>query len=234
MKRGPIAFALAASLVIHLALAVLLGRWFPGELGTATKPATLPEMNVVVLREAESAPAARLPASPKPSPRVSSPPSRPARTGALASTEALRPESRAAPAEAPDIPAVHTASPSSDAAPSRSEAPAMAPGSSAEAGRESMPSPAQVALVQASYLRTPLPPYPPAARRLGQHGVVLVRVYVNREGRPDEVRLARSSGVEALDEAALGAVSGWRFAPARRGAEPVASWIEVPVRFRLE
>lgn len=236
MKRGPIALALAASLVIHLALAVLLGKWFPGELGTATKPATLPEMNVVVWREAESAPAVRLAAPPLPKlfPRVPPPPGSPERTHELASTEAPPPESREAPAEAPDIPAVRTASPSSDAVPSRSEAPAMAPGSSVEAGRESAPSPTQVTLVQASYLSTPLPPYPSDARRLGQHGVVLVRVYVNREGRPDEVRLARSSGVRALDEAALGAVSDWRFAPARRGGEPVASWIEVPVRFRLE
>lgn len=227
MKRGPITIALAASLALHLAGAVLIGKWFPGELGIAAKPATLPELSVVVLREAETgnAPAVKLPAPPlrKPFPGVSPPlliPAEPA-SGILTSAKVPQMDSGASP-------------PHSNGAPSPSEAPATAPGPSAEAGKESAPSLAQAALVQASYLYTPLPPYPPAARRLDQHGVVLVRVYVNREGRPDEVRLARSSGVGVLDEAALGAVSGWKFAPARRGAEPVASWIEVPVRFRLE
>lgn len=85
-----------------------------------------------------------------------------------------------------------------------------------------------------AYLHTPLPAYPSSARRSGQQGVVLARVLVSREGSPNQVRLAKSSGFEALDQAALEAVKGWRFVPARQGAEPVASWIEVPVRFRLE
>lgn len=231
MKRGPITVALAASLAIHLALAVLIGKWFPGELDSAAKPATLPELNVVVLREAENAPAVKLPAASLSKPFTrDSPPT--ASRAPLAFAEAPQLESRSTPAEPPDIPAARAARSPVEAAPS--QAPASAPIPSAETGREFASSLAQATLVQASYLHTPLPPYPPAARRLGQHGVVLVRVYVNREGRPAEVRLAKSSEVEALDEAALGAVSGWRFTPARQGAEPVASWIEVPVRFRLE
>jgi len=30
------------------------------------------------------------------------------------------------------------------------------------------------------------------------------------------------------------AVRKWRFRPARRGDEQIVSWVEIPVRFRLE
>jgi protein TonB len=36
-----------------------------------------------------------------------------------------------------------------------------------------------------------------------------------------------------LDEAALKAVQGWSFVPARRGSTPFATEVDVPVRFRL-
>lgn len=109
-----------------------------------------------------------------------------------------------------------------------SAAPAAVAAPSTDAGKPAGP------WLQAGYLHTPPPPYPPSARRLAQEGVTLARVYVGEDGRPVEVQLAKSSGFAVLDEAALGAVRGWRFFPARRGAEPVASWIEVPLRFRLD
>lgn len=85
----------------------------------------------------------------------------------------------------------------------------------------------------AAYLNNPPPAYPLSARRLGQQGLVLVRAYVNRSGRPEQVTLAKTSGVASLDEAALNAVRQWTFIPAKRGAESVDAWVEVPVRFRL-
>lgn len=79
----------------------------------------------------------------------------------------------------------------------------------------------------------PLPPYPPQARRANQEGVPLVKIEVGADGRPGAVSLARSSGFPLLDEAALRGVTRWRFEPARAAGVPVASQVEVPVRFSL-
>lgn len=69
--------------------------------------------------------------------------------------------------------------------------------------------------------------YPEEAVRRGQQGEVLLRIRIGSDGVPNEIRIARSSGVRVLDDAA------------RRGvvrAAPLPSspgWVEVPVRFRL-
>ena len=86
----------------------------------------------------------------------------------------------------------------------------------------------------ASYLRNPAPHYPLAARRTGEQGTATVRVLVTAEGLPARVALEKSSGSTHLDTAAVEAVKGWRFAPARRGTEAVEGWVLVPIVFRLE
>ena len=86
----------------------------------------------------------------------------------------------------------------------------------------------------AAYLRNPAPPYPLAARRSGQQGTTTVRVLVTPDGLPARVDLEKSSGSTHLDHAAVEAVKGWRFTPARRGTEAVEGWVLVPIVFRLE
>jgi periplasmic protein TonB len=90
------------------------------------------------------------------------------------------------------------------------------------------------ASVNAAYLHNPLPRYPAAARRAGEQGTVMLRVLVSRDGTTARVEVERSSGSPHLDAAARETVKAWRFAPARRGAETIESWIVVPVVFRLE
>lgn len=77
------------------------------------------------------------------------------------------------------------------------------------------------------------PAYPRLARRHGQEGTVKLRVKVGADGLPQAVELALSSGFELLDQAALEAVRGWRFEPARRNDQPVADEVIVPLRFYL-
>jgi protein TonB len=84
------------------------------------------------------------------------------------------------------------------------------------------------------YLYNPPPDYPPRARRLGLEGEVLIRTRVLPSGESDQLVLKRSSGYALLDEAAMEAVRKWRFRPARRGDKQIISWVEIPVRFRLE
>jgi len=85
------------------------------------------------------------------------------------------------------------------------------------------------------YNVNPKPPYPMLARRLGAQGVVLLRVQVREDGTVAAVELARSSGFALLDDSATRTVrESWRFLPARVDGAPVASWVEVPIRFVLE
>lgn len=86
----------------------------------------------------------------------------------------------------------------------------------------------------AAYLRNPQPPYPLAARRNGESGTVLLKVFVTKEGAAGRVELDRSSSFAALDRAALEAVKLWRFVPAKRGEESLDAWVRVPIVFRLE
>ncbi|ATB30250.1 energy transducer TonB [Melittangium boletus] len=79
------------------------------------------------------------------------------------------------------------------------------------------------------------PHYPRRARSEGIEGLVLVRLIIGVDGRvePDSPRVLRS--VAALDEAALAAVSQWRFSPALgRQGRPVRVIVEIPVQFSLK
>ncbi len=85
----------------------------------------------------------------------------------------------------------------------------------------------------ADYLNNPKPGYPSISRRLGEEGVVMLRVYVSAQGTPDQIQLLKSSGFARLDQAAQEAVARWRFIPARQGKIATAAWVQVPVSFQL-
>jgi len=85
----------------------------------------------------------------------------------------------------------------------------------------------------AGYLNNPAPVYPKAAQRLGMQGRVVLRVRVLASGQVGAVEVKQSSGKELLDEAALSAVKGWTFAPAKRGNTPIDAWTQVPIEFKL-
>lgn len=86
----------------------------------------------------------------------------------------------------------------------------------------------------ATYLNNPRPNYPRLARRNGEEGTVILRVLVTRQGVPSRVDMDKSSGSTTLDTAALEAVKGWRFVPARKGNELLEDWVRVPIVFRLQ
>jgi protein TonB len=87
--------------------------------------------------------------------------------------------------------------------------------------------------VDASFRGNPLPVYPPMSRRLGEQGVVVLRVLIDANGRAVDLQVQRSSGSARLDQAALEAIREWRFIPARRGGKPVPEWYEWRWEFRL-
>jgi protein TonB len=78
------------------------------------------------------------------------------------------------------------------------------------------------------------PRYPASARQLGIQGTAHLRVQVLADGHVGEIVVERSAGHPDLDRAAADAVRQWRFEPARRGAEAVATWVLLPVQFQLK
>jgi protein TonB len=83
------------------------------------------------------------------------------------------------------------------------------------------------------YLKNPSPRYPEAARKKGQHGVVLLLVSLSAQGEPKEIHIQKSSGYSLLDKAALEGVWQWKFKPASLGGISVGSQVTVPVVFNL-
>jgi periplasmic protein TonB len=78
----------------------------------------------------------------------------------------------------------------------------------------------------------PEPEYSEEARKAKYQGVVVLQVVVGADGRPRDVRVARSLGL-GLDEKALEAVRQWRFDPGMMNGRPVAVVVNVEVSFRL-
>ena len=79
---------------------------------------------------------------------------------------------------------------------------------------------------------SPDPEYSDEARKAKYQGTVVLWLIVGPDGRPRDIRLARSLGM-GLDEKALEAVRTWRFDPARKDGQPVSVQINVEVTFRL-
>jgi protein TonB len=78
------------------------------------------------------------------------------------------------------------------------------------------------------------PPYPPQSRRLGEQGRVELLVYVLPSGKIGEARIARSSGFQRLDNAAVKeAMSSWRLLPNEENGVPVGAWVTLAITFRL-
>lgn len=99
------------------------------------------------------------------------------------------------------------------------------------------PSPAAAAITppsaNASTLNNPAPRYPTDARRRHEEGTVRLRVVITVEGRVKEIGVAKSSGFDSLDDAALAAVKRWRFVPGMQAGKPVEAIGFVPIPFRL-
>ena len=78
------------------------------------------------------------------------------------------------------------------------------------------------------------PSYPAQALRSGAEGSVLARLQVGADGKVNDVSIVRRDGVRDrnLDRAVIDATRQWRFEPAMRDGQAVASVVQVPVDFR--
>lgn len=112
------------------------------------------------------------------------------------------------------------------AAPVAPPSPAPAPPVAAATGPVDLP------IVDADYAANEDAFRPPAiSRRLGEYGTVVLRVTVGTHGFATRVELARSSGYERLDKAALAGARKLKFRPATRNGVPVEWTYDLPVRY---
>lgn len=205
---------LAGVAAAHALALVLLASFVPAEsIADFVRPLT-----VRMIELAPEIPAAPEPPPPPPKPRPVRP--RPAPAPIVAVNTPAPPA-----AEAP----VFTV-----AAPPAPEPVAVAPAPTFVPAPPAPPAPVTQARFDAAYLNNPKPVYPASSRRLGEEGRVVLRVHVDPEGHATKIEIKSSSGFPRLDAAAQDAVARWRFVPARRGDEPIAAWVLVPIVFSLE
>ena len=111
------------------------------------------------------------------------------------------------------------ARPAADAQPAAAPRPEWVLGSGA--GMDRPPEP----------ISMPRPKYPASALRNGIEGTVLLEILIDSDGSVARSRVIQS--VPGLDAAALECAKEWRFQPALKDGEPVATIAQAPVVFRI-
>ncbi len=79
----------------------------------------------------------------------------------------------------------------------------------------------------------PQPDYPELARQAGIEGNAVVEALVDVDGKIIDAKILKSSGNEALDQAAVKAAQNARFTPAKQRDMFVRVWVSIPFRFTL-
>lgn len=80
----------------------------------------------------------------------------------------------------------------------------------------------------------PEPFYPSLARRMGEEGKTMVRLFINESGAVEKVSLSQSSGIQRLDQAALEAAMKVRCRPFVEYGKAIKVTAIQPYIFRLE
>jgi protein TonB len=68
--------------------------------------------------------------------------------------------------------------------------------------------------------------------KAGVGGKVWVKIWVNKLGKPQEVRIAKSEN-DMFNDAALEAARQFLFTPAYMNNGPISVWVSVPFKFKL-
>ncbi|MHC6227956.1 energy transducer TonB [Pseudomonas sp. X10] len=190
---------------------------------TPELPVVPPEIPPMTIEFAQPAPPVVEPPPPAPAPPVVEPP--PPVVDELAVKPAPKPVPKPKPKPVPK--------PVAKPQPKPVEAPPPPPVAAPAPPAPPAPAPITPASANAAYLKNPAPEYPQMAQRRGWEGTVLLRVEVLASGKPGQIQIQKSSGRQALDDAALAAVKRWSFVPAKQGDVALAGWVSVPIDFKL-
>ncbi len=77
------------------------------------------------------------------------------------------------------------------------------------------------------------PKYPELAQRAGIEGRVIVKIWVDKDGKPHKAVVLKSDA-QIFNQAAINAAMQYRFTPAIMNHGPVAVWVVIPFTFRLQ
>ncbi|MHC1726993.1 MAG: energy transducer TonB [Syntrophobacteraceae bacterium] len=77
------------------------------------------------------------------------------------------------------------------------------------------------------------PEFPPEARRMGIAGRVVVRFLVKIDGSVSKASVIEANPKGIFEHSALEAIDKWRFKPGRYKGNTVATWVLLPIQFRL-
>jgi TonB family protein len=86
--------------------------------------------------------------------------------------------------------------------------------------------------VQPQVKKHVVPVYPREALDKGSEGKVWVKILVDTAGLPAQVEILKSEN-EYFDQASITAARQWVFSPAMKDNKPVATWITLPIKFKL-
>ncbi|MFW6295387.1 MAG: energy transducer TonB, partial [Halanaerobium sp.] len=78
------------------------------------------------------------------------------------------------------------------------------------------------------------PEYPSQMIKREIEARVLLSLKIDKDGRTSELTVHQSSGYDSFDQAALDAVSKWKFNPAKLDDQNVNVKILVPIKFELD
>ena len=83
-------------------------------------------------------------------------------------------------------------------------------------------------------LRRPSVQYPPASQDNGDEGTVTLLLAVQTDGSISDIRIARSSGYQRLDAAAVRSLRQAKFQPATCHGKPIAVRIHQSFTFKID
>lgn len=82
--------------------------------------------------------------------------------------------------------------------------------------------------------KMPPPSYPKSAVEQRQVGVVDLRVEVDAQGQPTDVRVLRATNPGVFDAVSIAAARSWTYRPAMRKGKPVAGAVKIPITFAMD
>jgi TonB family protein len=86
-------------------------------------------------------------------------------------------------------------------------------------------------LITPQKIKDVTPVYPENAKSAGVEGLVILEATINEDGKVQDVRVLRS--IPLLDEAAIGTVKQWEYAPTLLNGRPVPIIVTMTVNFTL-
>ncbi len=78
------------------------------------------------------------------------------------------------------------------------------------------------------------PVYPYQARQKNLSGIVVLKFIVTPEGTVERISVVQSNPPGVFDDAAIQAISDWRFKPGILDGDAVSTWMSIPLKFQLQ